>query len=86
LTVDIEALLDLEDLLLRLLQQLCSCRPHNIADIEDYIQKKFPQQIRGWAMDTAKSIIEKKKKKTLTLPVDKLHIIMQKVWHYISLF
>lgn len=78
LTVNAEALVYLEDLLLQLLQQLCSSQPHNIVDIEDYIQNKFPPHIRGWAMDAAKATIEKKKKKTLTLPVDKLHLIIQK--------
>ena len=79
LTVQIEALIYLEDLLLQLLQQLCSFQPHNVGDVEAYIHSKFPPQIREWAINSARSTVEKRKKKTLTLPVDKLQLIMQKV-------
>ena len=71
---------------MQLLQQLCSPQPHSIVDIEDYIQNKFPPHIRGWAIDNAKAAVEKKKKKTLTLPVDKLHLIIQKVNLFFCLY
>lgn len=79
LTVQIEALVYLEELLLQLLQQLCAFQPHNVGDVEMYIHSKFPPQIREWAINSARSTVEKKKKGTLTLPVDKLQLIMQKV-------
>eukprot|EP00111_Clytia_hemisphaerica_P018336 TCONS_00054236-protein len=78
LTVQIEALTYLEDLLLQLLQQICSIEPHTIGDVETYLNNKFPAQIREWAINTARSAVEKKKKKTVTLPVDKLLLTMQK--------
>lgn len=82
LTVQIEALIYLEELLLQLLQQLCSFQPHNIGDVEAYIHSKFPPQIREWAINSARSTVEKRKKRTLTLPVDKLQLTMQKVWMF----
>ena len=79
LTVDHEALVYLEELIIQLLYQLCSAQPHSIPDLVEKIQKSFPNQIIGWAIDAAQATIEKGKKKTLTLSVDKLQPIIHKV-------
>lgn len=79
LTVDNDALAYLGDLIIQLLLQLCNGHPHSIADLEEKIQKSFPTQIIDWAIDAAQQTIEKGKKKTLTLSVDKLQPILNKV-------
>ncbi|XP_047132929.1 son of sevenless homolog 2 isoform X1 [Hydra vulgaris] len=78
LTVDTDALLYLEELIFKLLYQLCSVQPHSVHDIQEQINKTFPCQIKGWALESAEAAIEKGKKKTLKLSVDKLQPVIQK--------
>ena len=49
-------------------------------DIEEQIRKTFPSQIKDWALGSAEAAIEKGKKKTLKLSVDKLQPLIQKVY------
>lgn len=69
----------MEDLIIQLLYQLCSSQPHTVPDMEEKIEKSLPNQIKDWALDSAQAAIEKGKKKTLTLSVDKIQPFIQKV-------
>ena len=45
--MNVEALAYLEQLIIRLLCQIVSCQPHNYQDVEERVQKTFPEQIKG---------------------------------------
>lgn len=80
LTIAQDALTYLEELVTQLLFLVCTSFPRTILDVEERVQKTFPQQINDWAIAFAKTTIEKgKKKKGLTLPLDKIHPFLCKV-------
>ncbi|TRY78935.1 hypothetical protein TCAL_01723 [Tigriopus californicus] len=83
LVVDEEALIYLEDLILRLLAMLTSKPvPTSVHDIEDRVSKTFPSPIDKWAIAEAQAAIGKgKKKSSLLLPVDKVHPLLREVLH-----
>lgn len=83
LVVDEEALIYLEDLILRLLAMLTSKPvPTSVHDIEDRVSKTFPSPIDKWANTEAQAAIGKgKKKSSLLLPVDKVHPLLREVLH-----
>eukprot|EP00794_Sanderia_malayensis_P019911 gene19911-21857_t len=73
LTIAQDAVGYLEELITQLLYLICASMPRSIPDVEERVQKTFPQQINDWAIGFAKSITDKGKKKGLTLPLDRLH-------------
>lgn len=78
LIIDVEALVYLEELIIQLLYQMCNCQPYSVPDVKQKIENSFPPQIKDWAIGSAEAAIEKGKKKTLTLSVDKLQPLIQK--------
>lgn len=79
LEVQDEALDYIENLIIHLLYHLCACQPHTVADVEDRVNKTFPDPIDKWAILDAQAAIEKGKKKSaqLILPADKLHPLIK---------
>ena len=75
-----DALDHIEGLILNLLGTLCVCQPHTVQEVQDRVQKTFPDPIDKWAMGEANSALEKgKKNSTIVLPVDKIHQLLVKV-------
>lgn len=78
-----DALQHIEALILQLLNKLCVTQPRTIADVEDRVQKTFPNPIDKWAMGDAQNAIEKRKRRNpLLLPVDKIHPLLKEVLGY----
>ncbi|KAF4106001.1 son of sevenless homolog 2 [Onychostoma macrolepis] len=78
-----DALQHIEALILQLLNKLCVTQPRTIADVEDRVQKTFPNPIDKWAMADAQSAIEKRKRRNpLLLPVEKIHPLLKEVLGY----
>ena len=49
-------------------------------DVEDKVEKTFPNPINRWAIREARSVLELKgKKKSVVLPVEKVHNLLVKV-------
>lgn len=79
-----DALEYIENLIIQLLATLCASEPHTVQDVEDRVQKTFPDPIDKWAIRDAERAIEKvdnknKKNSSLVLPVDKIHPLLVKV-------
>lgn len=79
-----DALDYIERLIIQLLATLCASEPHVTQDVEDRVQKTFPDPIDKWAIRDAERAIEKvdnrnKKNLTLVLPVEKIHPLLIKV-------
>jgi len=84
LTAKTDALEYIERLIIQLLSTLCASEPHIVQDVEERVQKTFPDPIDKWAIRDAERAIEKadnrsKKNSTLVLPVDKIHPLLIKV-------
>ncbi|KAK3094148.1 hypothetical protein FSP39_024725, partial [Pinctada imbricata] len=74
-----DALQYIEGLILNLLGTLCVCQPHTVQDVQDRVQKTFPDPIDKWAMGDANAALEKgKKNSNIVLPVDKIHHLLIK--------
>ena len=95
--IEDDALMYIEDLLYHLLALICSAQPHSIGDVAGYISKTFVVPINTWALSDAQKTMERhqlrKGKSVFNLPVDKLHLLLEKViqkvqtcnavlWHY----
>ncbi|KAH3853082.1 son of sevenless homolog 2-like [Dreissena polymorpha] len=83
LTAQTDALEYIEDLIIQLLASLCACEPHVVQDVEDRVQKTFPDPIDKWAIRDADRAIKadanrNKKNSSLVLPVDKIHPLLVK--------
>ena len=83
-----EALEYIEKLILKLLSTLCHYPvPRSCKEIEDRVREIFPMPIDRWLLKDQKSATEKLRKKSpLTLPVEKVHLILQNysekiTWH-----
>ena len=75
LEIDDDAVAYLEELIYRLLAQMCAAQPHSLADVESYVQQNFTAPIDTWALNEAKELMEKlaqKKKGVFAFPVDKI--------------
>ncbi|XP_067682019.1 son of sevenless homolog 1-like [Haliotis asinina] len=81
-----DALGYIEELMIQLLATLCSAQPHSVQDVEERVQRTFPDPIDKWAIGDAQNAIEKSKKKneshTLVLPVDKVHPLLREMLGY----
>ncbi|XP_043111223.1 son of sevenless homolog 2 [Puntigrus tetrazona] len=78
-----DALQHIEALIIQLLNKLCVTQPRTIADVEDRVQKTFPNPIDKWATADAQGAIEKRKRRNpLLLPVDKIHPLLKEVLGY----
>lgn len=77
-----EALEYIERLIIQLLSTLCASEPHTSQDVEDRVQKTFPDPIDKWAIRDAERALEKvdnrNRKNPLVLPVDKIHPLLTK--------
>ncbi|XP_050407020.1 son of sevenless homolog 1 [Patella vulgata] len=83
-----DALDYIEGLLLQLLVSLCASQPQKVQDVEDRIQKTFPDPIDKWAIKDAKEALERapgvkaKKNSNQNLPVDKVHPLLKELLGY----
>ncbi|ESO85451.1 hypothetical protein LOTGIDRAFT_210797 [Lottia gigantea] len=86
-----DALEYIESLMVHLIVSLCSSQPQKVQDIEDRVQKTFPDPIDKWAIQEAKGALEKyvqtKGKKgsnnnQSSLPVDKVHPLLKELLGY----
>lgn len=83
LTAREDALEYIEELMLQLLQLLCSSQPHTVQDVEERVHKTFPDPIDKWAVREAHNALEKGKRNTnLLLPVDKVQPLLKEVLGY----
>ena len=84
LEIDDEAVAYLEELIYRLLAQMCAAQPHTMADIEAYVQQNFAAPIDTWALSDAQLMMERlekhpKRKGVFVFNVDKIFQQLQKV-------
>ncbi|CAI9720907.1 son of sevenless homolog 1-like [Octopus vulgaris] len=83
LTTRDEALEYIEKLCLQLLFTLCAVPLHTIQDVEERVQKIIPTSINVWTIREAQGALEKGKKNTLVLPVEKVHnLLIKEVFRY----
>ncbi|XP_065882550.1 son of sevenless homolog 1-like [Dysidea avara] len=86
LEIETEPLEYLEELVYKLLSQICAAHPHNLQDVADYVTKTFPEPIDQWALGEAQKVMEKyavKKKGVSVFPVEKIHQLLSKeVFNY----
>lgn len=83
LTTRDEALEYIEKLCLQLLFTLCAVPLHTIQDVEERVQKVIPTSINVWTIREAQGALEKGKKNTLVLPVEKVHnLLVKEVFRY----
>lgn len=84
--IEEDAVRYVEDLLYHLLALICSSKSSSIGDVEAYIYKTFAVPINTWAIKDAQKTMERhhlrKGKSVFNLPVDKLHILLEKVKTY----
>lgn len=83
LEIDDEAVAYLEELIYRLLAQMCAAQPHTMADIEAYVQQNFAAPIDTWALSDAKLMMERlekhaKRKGVFVFNVEKIFQQLQK--------
>ena len=71
----------LENLIYRLLAQMCATQPHTQEDVETYVQRNFASPIDAWALSDAKVLMERsqRRKGVFHFPIDKMFPILQKV-------
>ncbi len=72
----------LEELIFRLLAQICAASPHVLQDVEAYVQKNFAAPIDTWALSDAQMMMGKhaaKKKGVFVFPVDQIYQQLQRV-------
>ena len=50
-----------------------------LQDVEEKVEKTFPNAINKWAIQDARSVLEKGKKRSVVLPVEKVHNLLVKV-------
>ena len=84
LEIDDNAVAYLEELIYRLLAQMCAAQPHTMADIEAYVQQNFAAPIDTWALSDAQLMMERlekhpKRKGVFVFNVDKIFQQLQKV-------
>ena len=82
LEIEEDALAYVEELIYKLLAQLCAAQPHSLSDVEHYVQNSFAAPIDTWALNDAHVMMEKhaaKKKGVFVFPVDRLYQELQKV-------
>ncbi|CAG9576883.1 unnamed protein product [Danaus chrysippus] len=78
LTADEAALEFVESLCLRLLGMLCAPpAPLSVADGEERVARSFPTPLDRWALTEAREAAGARRKKLL-LPLDRLHLLLQK--------
>ena len=80
--IDDEALAYLEELIYRLLAQMCAAQPHTLPDVESYVQRNFTAPIDTWALSDAQMMMEKhaaRKKGVFVFPVEKIYQQLQRV-------
>lgn len=64
-----EALDYVEDLIISLLLNMIEIRPHSLADIEQHVQKTFPEPINEWAVNEAHEVVTRSGRRNRDKPV-----------------
>ncbi|XP_071962114.1 son of sevenless homolog 1-like isoform X2 [Antedon mediterranea] len=78
-----DALVYVESLVIKLLTILLANEPHNVLEVNEHIQKTFPNPIDKWAIEEANIAIEKgKKKSTVLAPLDRTHTQLKETLGY----
>ncbi|XP_033108968.1 son of sevenless homolog 1-like [Anneissia japonica] len=78
-----DALKYVESLVIKLLTILLANEPHNVLEVNEQIQKTFPNPIDKWAIEEASIAIEKGKKKSNVLaPLDRTHTQLKETLGY----
>ena len=82
LDISDEAVAYLEELIYRLLAQICAANPHTLPDVETHVKKNFAAPIDTWALSDAQMMMGKyadKKKGVFVFPVDNIYQQLQRV-------
>ena len=82
LSIDDDAIEFLEVLVYQLLSQVCSVKPHSVADVEEHIQSTFAYSVAQWSLNEAHEKLERnsvRKRSVFVFPIDKIHHQLMKV-------